>query len=58
MDNYSRKAKFENVKYDEEALQFHAEKYRLGFRYPLSLACYQFLEIAKMKEEALNDNKK
>lgn len=56
MDNYNRKAKFDNVKYDEEALAFHAEKYELGFRYPLSLACYQYLQIAKMKEEALNEN--
>ena len=49
--NFTRNAKFENVKYDEKALRFHAEKYELGFRYPLSLACYQFLQIAKMKEE-------
>jgi len=56
MDNYSRKSKFENVKYDEEALRFHAEKYELGFRYPLSLACYQYLQIAKMKEERRENN--
>ena len=55
-DNYNRKAKFDNVKYDEDALRFHAEKYELGFRYPLSLACYQYLQIAKMKEEVLREN--
>lgn len=56
MDNFNRKAKFDNVKYDEKALRFHAEKYELGFRYPLSLACYQFMQIAKEKEKRLNEN--
>lgn len=56
MDNYSKKAKFDNVKFDEDAMKFHAEKYKLGFRYPLSLACYQFLEIVKMKEEKLRED--
>jgi hypothetical protein len=56
LNNFSRKAKFDNVKYDEEAVKFHAEKYDAGFRYPLGLACYQLTEIIKMKQEALNDS--
>jgi hypothetical protein len=55
LNNFSRKAKFESVKYDEEAVKFHAEKYDAGFRYPLGLACYQLTQIIKMKEEVLND---
>lgn len=55
-NNYSRKARFDDVKFDEEALKFHAEKYELGFKYPLSFACYQFMQIAKMKEEQLREN--
>ncbi len=56
MDNYSRNAKFETVKFDQEAVLFHSLKYEMGFRYPLSLACYQMTQIIKMKEEKLNDN--
>jgi len=56
MDNYSRNAKFETVKFDPEAVLYHSMKYEMGFRYPLSLACYQMTQIIKMKEEKLNDN--
>lgn len=56
MDNYSRNAKFETVKFDQEAVLYHSMKYEMGFRYPLSLACYQMTQIIKMKEEKLNDN--
>ena len=56
MNNFSRDAKFETVKFDQEAVLFHSLKYEMGFRYPLSLACYQMTQIIKMKEEKLNDN--
>ena len=56
MNNFSRDAKFETVKFDQEAVLFHSMKYEIGFRYPLSLACYQMTQIIKMKEEKLNDN--
>jgi hypothetical protein len=55
MDNYSRNAKFDNVKYDEEAVLFHSMKYEMGFKYPLSIACYQLTQITKMKEDRLNE---
>lgn len=54
--NYSKTAKFENVRFDEEAVLFHAMKYEMGYRYPLSTACYQLTQITKMKEERLNDD--
>lgn len=56
MNNFSRDAKFETVKFDQEAVLFHSMKYEMGFRYPLSLACYQMTQIIKMKEEKLNDD--
>jgi hypothetical protein len=56
VNNFSRDAKFETVKFDQEAVLFHSLKYEMGFRYPLSLACYQMTQIIKMKEEKLNDN--
>lgn len=55
MNNFSRDAKFETVKFDQEAVLYHTMKYEIGFRYPLSLACYQMTQIIKMKEEKLND---
>ena len=55
MDNYSRNAKFDTVKYDEEAVLFHSMKYEMGFKYPLSIACYQLTQITKMKEDRLNE---
>ncbi len=56
MNNYSRDAKFETVKFDPEAVLYHTMKYEMGFRYPLSLACYQLTQIIKMKEEKINDD--
>jgi len=56
VNNYSRDAKFETVKFDPEAVLYHTMKYEMGFRYPLSLACYQLTQIIKMKEEKINDD--
>jgi hypothetical protein len=56
VNNFSRDAKFETVKFDQEAVLFHSLKYEMGFRYPLSLACYQMSQIIKMKEQKLNDD--
>jgi hypothetical protein len=55
--NYSRTAKFDNVKYDEEALRYHAEKYEAGIRSPLTLACYTYL-LQRKKMEEQNEIKK
>ncbi len=47
LNNYSMKAKFENVKYDLKAIDFHAEKYLNGSVYPLSKDCFQLREILR-----------
>jgi hypothetical protein len=56
MDNFSRKAKFESVRFEHEAVMFHSMKYELGFRYPLALACYQLHQIIKMKEAKIDED--
>lgn len=56
-NNYSSKAKYDDIKYDLDAVKFHAEKYEAGIRSPLTLACYQAIEIMKMKEERLNEKR-
>lgn len=49
MDNMSRKAKFESVKFDEKALKFHADKYLSGSVYPLSKQCFQYVELLRIR---------
>jgi hypothetical protein len=49
MDNLSRKAKFDNVKFDQKALLFHAEKYLTGAVYPLAKQAYQYVELLKIR---------
>lgn len=56
MDNFSRKAKFEDIKHDIEAVKFHAIRYDTGQRDKLSLACYQFIQQAKMKGHHIDLN--
>jgi hypothetical protein len=56
MNNYSTKAKFDNVKYDREAVEFHAQQFESGYRYPLAKACYQMIQTLKIKEENRNEN--
>jgi len=47
VNNQSMKAKFDNVKYDLAAVNFHAEKYLNGSVYPLSKQCFQLREMLK-----------
>jgi hypothetical protein len=49
MDNYSIKAKFENVKYDLKAVQYHADKYISGSVYPLAKQSFQYLQLMKIR---------
>lgn len=49
MDNLSRKAKFESVKFDHKALVFHADKYISGAVYPLAKQCFQYVELLKLR---------
>ena len=47
VNNQSMKAKFENVKYDLSAVNFHAEKYMNGSVYPLAKQCFQLREMLR-----------
>lgn len=49
MNNMSRKAKFENVKFDEKAIKFHAAKYNSGSVYPLAKQCFQYVELLRIR---------
>ena len=49
MDNMSRKAKFESVKFDAKALKFHADKYLSGSVYPLAKQCFQYVELLRIR---------
>jgi hypothetical protein len=44
MDNFSRKANYEKVRYDLAAVKFHADKYLAGAVYPLAKQCYQLTQ--------------
>lgn len=44
MDKFSRKAKFEQVKYDMDAVKFHSDKYLSGSVYPLARQCFQLVQ--------------
>jgi hypothetical protein len=48
-NNLSPKANFEDVKRDEEALQFHAERFANGKLYPLGKACYTYIQLKKIR---------
>jgi len=63
VDNMSMKAKFEDVKYDIKALEFHAQKFVSGSTYILAKQCYQYWALQQarttyevFKEETNVDN--
>jgi hypothetical protein len=49
MDNLSRKASFDSVKYDEKALKFHARKYEDGAVYSLAKQCFQYVQLLNIR---------
>jgi len=49
MDLFNRKAKFEDVRENEEALLFHAVRWQSGSRYELAKLCFQFVQLRKNK---------
>lgn len=49
---FSKKAEFEDVVKDKDAVDFHAEKFLAGFRYPLAWACYHHRE--SLEKDASN----
>lgn len=56
MDLFSKKADFEEVIKNKEAMMYHIMKYEMGFRYSLSLACYQYDRIQKEKSAENNQS--
>ena len=44
MNLYSKDAKWDNVKFDFEAVKFHALKYLMGDRSKLCLSAYQYVK--------------
>lgn len=57
MNLHSNKADFALVQQDEDALQYHYMKYELGIRYPLSVACFQFISLRQEREARGDTNK-
>ena len=49
VDNMSMKAKFDDVKYDIKALEFHAQKFVSGSTYILAKQCYQYWALKQTK---------
>ena len=49
MDKFSRKAKFENIKYDMDAVRFHADKYLSGSVYVLAKQCFQLMQYLRSR---------
>lgn len=61
MDLTSRKASFELVKENEEALEFHKERFERGFRDELARKCYtyyQFLASRSIYEKYIHQKGK
>lgn len=48
MDLFSKKANFDDVVKNEEALMFHAVKFQSGFRYELARQCFQHIQQQKI----------
>lgn len=49
-DLFSRKASFEQVKFDIKALEFHRNRYENGAVDKLALQCYQYLKFHQEKK--------
>lgn len=47
MDNLDRRAKFDDIKSDEVAVQFHADQFAAGYRYLLARQCWFYLNAQK-----------
>jgi len=55
MNNTDKKAKWENVKEDPAALQFHAARFMIGQRDQLAVFAYQFLQHKEQEIAKKND---
>lgn len=50
ISNKSMKAKYDNVRFDMDAVHYHAHKFETGSVYPLSKRCYQHVQMMKLRE--------
>lgn len=53
-DLFTRKARFDLVKEDIKALEFHASRFLNGSRDALALQCYQVVQQEATKREKAN----
>lgn len=49
VSNMSRKAKFEDVVRDSDALEYHIRRYESGSVYQLAKDCFQYAQLQKTK---------
>jgi hypothetical protein len=49
VSNMSRKAKFEDVVKDKEALEYHVRRYEAGSVYQLAKDCFQYAQLQKTR---------
>jgi hypothetical protein len=55
MNLYSEKAKWDNVKFDFDAVKFHALKYLMGNRTALATTSYQYVkQLEQSKNVVIN----
>lgn len=47
INKYSKNAKYDNIKFDLEAVKFHADKFLEGAVYPLARQCFQLEQTLK-----------
>lgn len=48
-NNMSKNASWDAVKFDKEAIEFHAYKFSTGSVYSLAKTCFQYLELKKLR---------
>lgn len=48
-DKFSKKANYEEIKYDLVAVEFHADRFKIGDRDPLAIACNAHIESVQNK---------
>jgi len=51
VSNMSRKAKFEDVIKDKEALDYHVRRYEAGSVYQLAKDCFQHVQLLKARSD-------
>lgn len=58
MDLFSRKAKFDQIRYVPEALTFHANRYENGSVDALAKQAFQYLQQIRKQQDNVKDNPK